>query len=197
MTMSRPFATQVLPACVLVSGLMASAPALAADTYEIDPVHSSVIFRIKHFNASWFYGRFNGVEGTVTLDEQDLTRSSVQITIKTASVDTNNEKRDTHLKSPDFFDAKQYPEMTFKSKKVTPKDSDTLSVTGDLTVHGVTEEITVDVDRVGMGKDAWGGTRMGCETVFTINRAEFGVSYMPDGLGDVVKLLVSLEGVKK
>lgn len=192
MHLSRVIAALAL-GCVL-----ANAPsARAADSFTLDPVHSSVIFRIKHNNVAWFYGRFNDVSGTVVFDDADPTKNSVEITIKTDSVDTNNEKRDTHLKSPDFFDAAQFPTLTFKSTRVVAKGPNLFAVTGDLTVHGVKKEVTVDVERVGTGKDSWGNLRTGAETVFTVDRREFGISFMPDGLGDQVKIFVSLEAIKK
>lgn len=192
MIWSRSVATALLG-----GALFFSSSAFAADTWSVDPAHSTAIFRIKHFGASWQYGRFNDLAGTLVLDDADPTRSTLELTIKTGSVDTNNTKRDDHLKSPDFFDAAQYPTMTFKSKKIAVKSANLWAVTGDLTMHGVTREVTVDLERSGTGKDPWGGTRTGAETTFTIKRSDFGVSFMPDGLGDDVRIIVSVEAVKK
>lgn len=178
-------------------GALLSSSALAADTYSVDASHSSALFRIQHFGAAWFYGRFNDISGTVVIDEADLTKSTIDLTIKVDSVDTNVQKRDDHLKSPDFFNAAQYPTMTFKSKKVAAKDAKTLTVTGDLTIHGVTKEVTLDVDRSGTGKDPWGGTRTGLEATLNIKRSDYGIAFMPDGLSNDVRLIISLEGVKK
>lgn len=192
MIWSRSVATALLG-----GALFLSSSAFAADTWSVDPAHSTAIFRIKHFGASWQYGRFNDLAGTLVLDDADPTRSTLELTIKTGSVDTNNTKRDDHLKGPDFFDAAQYPTMTFKSKKIAVKSANVWAVTGDMTMHGVTREVTVDLERSGTGKDPWGGTRTGAETTFTIKRSDFGVSFMPDGLGDEVRIIVSVEAVKK
>lgn len=192
MIWSRSVATALLG-----GALFLSSSAFAADTWSVDPAHSTAIFRIKHFGASWQYGRFNDLAGTLVLDDADPAKSTLELTIKTGSVDTNNTKRDDHLKGPDFFDAAQYPTMTFKSKKIAVKSANVWAVTGDMTMHGVTREVTVDLERSGTGKDPWGGTRTGAETTFTIKRSDFGVSFMPDGLGDEVRIIVSVEAVKK
>lgn len=186
-----------LAALSLLGALAWSSASFAADTYNVDVAHSSAIFRIKHLSASWFYGRLNDIAGTVVFDDADPTKTAIDITIKADSVDTNNEKRDTHLKSPDFFDAAQFPTMTFKSKKVVAKSGNTLTATGDLTMHGVTKEISFDFERTGTGKDPWGGTRSGAEAIINIKRSDFGIGKQPDGLGDEVRLIISLEGVKK
>lgn len=192
MTLSR-----ALSSVLLGGALFLSSSAFAADTWSVDPSHSTAIFRIKHFNASWQYGRFNDVSGTFVFDDADPTKSTLELSIKTDSVDTNNQKRDDHLKGPDFFNAAQYPTMTFKSKKVAAKSGNVWAVTGDLTIHGTTKEITVDVERTGTGKDPWGGTRTGAEATFTIKRSDYGVSGLPDGLGDEVRIVVSAEAIKK
>ena len=191
MNLSRVFASLAL------GSLLAGSTAFAADTYNIDTGHSTAIFRIKHFGASWQYGRFNDITGTMVFDDADATKSSFDITVKTDSVDTNLDKRDEHLKGPDFFDAAKYPTMTFKSTKVAKGTGNTYKVTGNLTLHGVTKEVTVDVERPGTGQDPWGGTRTGAEAVLTIKRSDYGISFMPDGLGDEVRLIISLEGIKK
>ncbi len=189
-----------LPRALSSLGLLVallSNSAFAADTYNIDATHSSALFRIQHFGAAWFYGRFNDIAGTMVFDDADPTKTVIDVTVKVESVDTNLEKRETHLKSPDFFDVAQYPNMTFKSKKVTAKGNTTLSVVGDLTIHGVTREVTLDVDRSGTGKDPWGNTRTGAEAVFNIKRSDFFGGVKQDGLSDDVRLIISLEGVKK
>ena len=126
--------------CSLGFGLSA----YGADTYKVDPVHSSLIFSMKHFGVTDFYGRFKEISGTVTFDAADPSKSSVELTVPVESIDTQNEKRDQHLKSPDFFNAKQFPTITFKSTKVEGS-GDNYKISGDLTIHGVTKPIT---DRV-------------------------------------------------
>ena len=189
--------SRVAAAFGLMTAMSFGSSAFAADTYNLDPAHSNAIFRIKHLNSSWFYGRFDDVQGTLVLDDADMSKWSINITVKTDSVDTHNEKRDTHLKSPDFFNAAQYPTMTFKSKTIAVKSAGVWTVTGDLTMHGTTKTVTVDLERVGTGKDPWGGTRTGAETTFTLKRSEYGVSGLPDGLGDEVRVIVSVEAIKK
>lgn len=171
----------------------AATPARAADSYEIDASHSAAIFSIKHFGAGNFYGRFNDIKGTFTPDGD---KSTIDITVQADSIDTNNDKRDQHLKGPDFFNTKQFPTLTFKSKSVKGA-KDHLEITGDFTMHGVTKSITITATHTGEGKDAWGGYRSGYEAKFKIKRADYGINYMPQGLGDDVEIIIALEGVKK
>lgn len=185
-------------ACLL--GLVALATAVNAHegdgAYKIDPVHSGVVFRIKHLDVAYFYGRFNKIEGDFTINWDAPEKSEVSIVVDAASVDTNNEKRDQHLRSPDFFNVKQFPQITFKSKKVS-RDDDELEIVGDLTLHGVTKQITVEAEYVGSGKDPWGGQRTGYELKFKVKRSDFGMNYMQDALGDEVEVIVSVEATKK
>lgn len=171
--------------------------AMAAETYKVDPVHSSVLFRAKHFNTGYFYGRFNSVSGSVVVDDANPAKSSVEIQVKVESIDTNDAKRDQHLKSPDFFNAKQFPTISFKSKQVKKSGKDAYEVTGDLTIHGVTRSVTANVTRTGEGKDPFGGYRIGFETVFTIKRSDFGMKFMLQGISDEVRLIVSIEGIRQ
>jgi polyisoprenoid-binding protein YceI len=192
MKMRHAFASLALASSMLFGG-----QALAADTYELDAVHSHAMFKIMHLGLANQYGRFNDLSGTVVVDEKNPANSKVEVTIKTASVDTKNEKRDEHLRSPDFFNAKQFPNLTFKSTKVEAAGKDTYKVTGNLTLRGVTKPITFTFKKNGEGKDPWGNFRMGGETTFTINRMDYGINYMPDGLGKDVTLMLTFEGVKK
>lgn len=169
----------------------------AADTYEIDPVHSTFVFKIKHFNVAFLNGRINDSSGAVVIDEADPSKSSVQIELKTASIDTHVEKRDTHLKSADFFNVEKFPALTFKSKSVKKVDATKYDVTGDFTLLGVTKEITVPITRVGTGKDPWGGTRTGFDGTFSIKRSDYGMTFMLDGIGDEVQISLGVEGVLK
>ncbi len=182
-----------LVAFVLAAALSgASAVSAWAETFTIDPVHSSVVFKIKHANVSYTFGRFNIVAGSFTLDGD---KSSIQAAAPIASVDTNNAKRDEHIKGPDFFNAKQFPEVSFKSTKVEEKDGK-LSVTGDLTLHGVTKSITIAMEKLGpssfMNKSV-----AGLSGEFTIKRSEFGMDKMLPMIGDEVTLMVSFEGAKQ
>ncbi|MDE0423900.1 MAG: YceI family protein [Candidatus Poribacteria bacterium] len=172
----------------------------AADTYEIDTAHSMILFRAKHNGITYNYGRFNEFTGKITMDETDISKSMVEFEVKTASVDTANEKRDQHLRSPDFFSAKQFPVITFKSTKVNTKEGeeDMLEVTGDLEVLGVKKSITVDVAITGKGKGRQGESLIGFESVFTINRSEFGMTYGVGGpVSDDIRLIVTIEAKQK
>lgn len=169
----------------------------AADAYEIDAAHSTVLFRAKHLDVSYTYGRFNDFSGAVTFDAAKPENSKVEVEIKTESVDTANEKRDAHMRSPDFFDAKQFPTCNFRSTSVKKGKDGHLAVTGDFTLHGVTKPVTLDVEPVGSGKDPWGGERAGFHGTCTLKRSEFGMNFMPEALGEDVLITVSIEGVKK
>lgn len=169
----------------------------AADTYTVDNGHSSVMFRIKHKNVSYTYGRFNTMSGSWTLDDTNPKNSKVELVIDAKSIDTNSPKRDGHLRSPDFFSVKQFAKITFKSKTVKKTAKDTYSVTGDLTLHGVTKSVTIKMTKVGEATDPKAGKLSGCEAVFTIKRSDYGMSYGMGAIGDEVKLWVSVEGVKK
>ena len=152
------------------------AHASAAEKFEIDPVHSTIGFKVKHL-FSYVSGRFNDVQGTITGDAAKPEESSVEVKIATKSVNTANEKRDTHLRSPDFFDAEKFPEMTFKSKKVTRTGEETADVTGDFTLHGVTKEVTLKVKFLGKGKGMTGGLQTGWEAKTTIKRSDYGLTW--------------------
>ncbi|MYC75186.1 YceI family protein [Candidatus Poribacteria bacterium] len=170
----------------------------AADTYEIDTAHSMVIFRAKHNGITYNYGRFNAFTGEITMDA-DVSKNMVEFEVKTASVDTGNEKRDQHLRSPDFFSAKQFPVITFKSTKVEMKEGkdDVLAVTGDLELLGVKKSITVDVEITGRGKGRQGEALIGFQSVFTINRSEFGMTYGAGSVSDDIQLTVSIEAQQR
>lgn len=167
--------------------------ASAAESYSIDGSHSTVMFKIKHFGASWFFGRFFKVEGSFSVGE----KSSVNIEVDANSVATFNKKRDKHLRSADFFNVKQFPKITFKSTSVAKAGAGTYKVTGALSLHGVTKTVAFDMSHVGSGKDPWGGFRSGYFGTLTINRSDYGMKYMVGPLSDQVELTLSIEGVKK
>jgi polyisoprenoid-binding protein YceI len=167
-----------------------------AESYQVDTVHSFVHFKVRHFGVGNVWGRFNQLTGSVAVNDADPAKSSIQVEVKTDSLDTGNQKRDQHLKGPDFFNVKQFPAISFKSKEVK-KEGEAYQVAGDLTLHGVTKPLTVKVERLGAGKDPMGGVRAGYETTFTVKRSEFGMSTMVGPVGDEVQLTVSAEAVKK
>lgn len=164
-------------------------------TYQIDPVHSSLIFRIKHLDIAYIYGMFREVDGTFQFDPENPSASSFEFTVNTNSVFTNQEQRDAHLRSPDFFAAEEFPEMTFKSTSVEELSPGTYRITGDFTMRGTTEEIQIIADETGAGPGMQGEFRRGFMTNFSINRMDYGVSFMPGGLGDHVRVTFTIEAV--
>ena len=146
-------------------------------TWTIDPAHSHVGFGIKHLMIATVRGRFTEVQGEVAVDEADPTSATVDITIPTASVTTGDEKRDGHLRSPDFFDSERYPTMTFRSKRVERKSNDTFRVIGDLTIRDVTREVALDVELLGRAKDPWGKEHAAFEASTRINRGDYGLTW--------------------
>lgn len=168
----------------------------AGNGYKVDPVHTSAVFGVKHNGVSNFYGRFNKTAGTFNVDPADPSKSFIDITIETDSVDTANANRDKHLKSGDFFAVTEFPTMSFKSKSFKKTGDGTYDVTGDFTLRGKTTEIIVPVTDTGHGK-ARNGEVAGFETRFRVNRSDYGVSFMVGpGLSDEVSILFSAEGGK-
>jgi polyisoprenoid-binding protein YceI len=178
-------------------GLALTAPAARAEQYKVDPVHSSVVFRIKHLGVSYCYGRFDKISGTFTLDEQNPAASTIDVVVESGSVDTGNAQRDTHLRNPDFFDAAKFPTIRFVSNKVTRQGSGPYSVAGDLTLHGVTKPVTLEIEATGSGKGMMGEVRSGLETIFSIKRTDFGMEKMVGPVADDVRLMVSVEGIRQ
>jgi polyisoprenoid-binding protein YceI len=175
---------------------------LAADKYVIDKSHSSIQFSVRHMVISKVKGEFGEYAGTVLYDAGDITKSSADVTFKVASIDTKDEKRDEHLRSPDFFDAATHPEITFKSKRVEKSDDGTVLV-GDLTMHGVTKEISMPFEVTGVITDPWGNTRMGASAKLKLNRQDYGVSWsksLDNGglvVGDDVEIEIEIEAIKE
>ncbi len=175
---------------------LAAAPARAADTFKVDPVHSSLLFRIKHLNAGYIYGRFNAYSGTFAFD-RDPAQCNLTFEVNVDSIYTANADRDKHLKGPDFFNVKEFPTASFKSKSVKPLDDKTYEVSGDLTLHGVTQPVTVRLERVGTAKGPRGEVRSGIETTFVIKRSDFGMKTGLQFLSDEVRITVAVEGVQQ
>src|SRR4051812_10995970 len=174
-----------------------AAPADAAETYKADPVHSSAVFRAHHAGAGYVWGRFNDPAGTMVMDEADPAKSTFSVEIQANNVDTGNPQRDAHLKSPDFFNAKQYPTIKFKSTSVkTGEGPNMLAVSGDLTIHGVTKSITIPVELTGTGEFPPGVKRAGVEATLNVKLTDYEIKGMPGALSDDVKVIVSLEGMK-
>ncbi len=171
--------------------------AAMADTYKVDPVHSSIVFSIGHLQVNHVYGRFNGASGTIDYDPAAPEKAKLDVQVETKNVDTNVAQRDNDLRSPNFFDAEKFPTIQFKSTSVKPAGEKTLEVTGDLTLHGATRPITVTMTFGGVANDPRMGVRGGFATEFTIKRSDFGMDKMIPMVGDEVKLMVALEGVKQ
>jgi polyisoprenoid-binding protein YceI len=167
----------VIAGASLLAPLGLASPAEAA-VWEIDPAHSRAHFSVKHMMVSTVRGEFGKVSGTVNLDEKDITKSTVEATIDASSISTANEKRDTHLKSPDFLDVKSHPNITFKSKKVA-KAKNGLKVTGDITIRGVTKEVVLEVAYTGkpVKGPQGGGEVMGATATTKLNRMDFGAKW--------------------
>jgi len=192
--MSRVFA-------VVAAVLVAAGPALAADTYVVDKSHSEALFKVRHL-VSRVSGRFNDFGGTLTLDPARPEASSVEFTLKAASVDTDNEQRDQHLRSQDFFWAEQHPEISFKSTTIKPAGQDSYEVTGELTMRGVTKTVTLPVEFLGFAKDPWGNEKAGFALSTTLNRKDFGIEWnktLDQGgylLSDEVAIEINLEAAR-
>ncbi|MBI5193877.1 MAG: polyisoprenoid-binding protein [Nitrospirae bacterium] len=169
--------------------------------YNVDPDHSTVGFSVTHMTVSKTTGRFMDFTGFIDIDPDTVTVKSLEANIKTASVSTNHKKRDTHLKGPDFFDVKKYPTMTFKMKSYK-KTGDVYTVLGDLTLRGITKEITLVGNLNGVSKDPWGSTRAGFSASGKINRKDFGMVWnkvLDNGglvVGDDVMITLDIEGIK-
>jgi polyisoprenoid-binding protein YceI len=182
-------------AAVLVALAAGLGYAPAADDYTVDAAHAGVTFKISHLGLSWVYGRFNEFSGSFTLDPSDAGKSSFSLNIKTESIDTNNQKRDEHLRGGDFFNAKQFPTITFKSTSVKAV-KDGYEVTGELTMHGVTKPVTFALLGGRKAEFPKGVERTGFSTELKLNRADFGIDKFADGIGNDVHLSISFEGTK-
>ena len=175
-----------------------------ASTWTIDPEHSNVEFKVKHLMVSNVKGNFDKHTGVVELNDKDITKSKVEVSIDTNSVNTKVQKRDEHLRSADFFDVAKFPAMTFVSKKVAKAGKDKLKVTGDLTLHGVTKQVVLDVEGPSKeSKDPWGNIRRGATASTKINRKDFGLVWnaaLETGgvvVGDEVTITLEIEMIKK
>jgi polyisoprenoid-binding protein YceI len=194
---------QIFSRIVITAGLAAalSLPAAAAtSTWQIDPAHSAAQFAVKHLAISTVRGAFTSVKGTVQFDDKDITKSSVDVTIDVNSVDTRQPDRDKDLRSDHFFDAEHFPAITFKSKRVEQVSPGKLKINGDLTIHGITKEVVLDVDGpTAPVKDPWGNQRMAINATTKINRQDFGVKWnatMDNGgvvVGDEVTITIDAE----
>jgi polyisoprenoid-binding protein YceI len=180
----------------------ATQPSAGLTTWKIDPAHTHVEFAVKHMMISTVKGRFSEVTGEIKLDEGTFANSKVNIDVSVASLDTRESQRDTHLRSGDFFDVEKFPAITFRGTAIEgPLDQ--FKLTGDLTIHGVTRPVTLDVTHEGRGKDPWGGERIGFAGTGKIKRSDFGLTWnavLETGgflVGDEVKISLDVEAVKQ
>lgn len=167
-----------LPGLLALPALLALPGQAFASAWDIDTAHSAAQFSVRHLAVSNVRGEFGKITGSVQLDDKDITKSTVEATIDVTSINTREEKRDQHLKGADFFDVAKFPTITFKSKKVAKDGTDRLKVTGDLTIHGVTKEVMLQVDGPAKAiKDPWGNTKTGVTATTKINRKDFGLTW--------------------
>jgi len=173
-----------------------------AQTWNFDKAHSSIGFSVRHMVINRVYGHFSDYSGSVTFDGEDMSQATVNVTIQAASIDTDNEKRDEHLKSSEFFAVDQYPTITFMSENIIPGEDNTFTMVGLLTIKGITKEVTLEGEMTGVLVDPWGNTRAGFHAETTINRQDFNVSWsnaLKDGslvAGNDVKIELNMELVK-
>lgn len=179
-------------------------PAIAVTTWNIDPVHSTAQFKVKHMIISNVKGEFTSINGILSLNEEDVSQSFVEAKIDASTINTRETQRDAHLKSADFFDVEKFPSLTFKSTRVRKVGNDELSVEGDLTIHGVTRSVVLEAEGPSAPtKDPWGNTRIGLSAVTKINRKDFGLIWnaaLETGgvlVGEEVTITLDIEFVKE
>lgn len=183
----------------LITALAMTATAVGqAVSWQIDPMHTSAQFAVRHLGVSTVRGAFTKVSGSAKFDPTDATKTALDATIDATSVDTRVEMRDNDLRSPNFLDVQKYPAITFHSKQVKAAESGKLQITGDLTIHGVTKEVVLDVDGPSAEvKDPWGNQRIGASGSTKISRKDFGVSGLPAVVGDEITITIDAELIHK
>jgi polyisoprenoid-binding protein YceI len=168
----------------------------ATETYTVDATHSAALFQVKHFGISFVSGRFTDLSGTIGVDRENLNNSSVEIVIRTASVNTDLKERDEHLRNADFLDVKKYPTMSFKSSQVRKINDNLGEITGSFTLHGVTKTITTTVTFLGEVDVPWGQHRAGFETSFNIKRSDYGMDKLLGPAGDNIQIILFVEAMR-
>ncbi|MDG5499335.1 YceI family protein [Marinobacter sp. BGYM27] len=182
----------------MVGGVQAADEASGTYAFDKKGNHQFVMFKISHLGYSWLYGRFNEFDGQFKYDAENPANSSVEVSIDTESVDTNHAERDKHIRSDDFLATGEFPEATFKSKRIVmDDDGDEADIIGDLTLHGVTKEITLEAEMIGHGKDPWGGYRMGFEAETELRLADFGIDKDLGPSSKTLEMIISIEGVRQ
>lgn len=182
----------------LAAALTLPTLAPAADyAIDIEGAHAFIQFRIQHLGYSWLYGRFNEFDGKFTYDEKNPSANKVEVIIHTASIDSNHAERDKHLRGDDFLDVKKFPQARFVSSGFEDKGDGTAVLTGDLTLHGVTRPVVIDVEHIGQGKDPWGGYRAGFFGTTRLKLADFGITRDLGPASQEVELMLSVEGIRQ
>ncbi|MFZ0389856.1 MAG: YceI family protein [Calditrichia bacterium] len=187
----------------LIAGLCLVGGLFASGTYVIDPVHSNIGFSVRHMVISNVEGEFQEVDAVLTWDEDNPENSAIKATVQTSSIDTDNEKRDNHLRSADFFDSETHPEMTFESKNIKKVDENEYIAKGDLTIRGITREVEVPITILGKIKDPYGNTRIGAQSSFVVNRHDFNLNWnkmLESGglvVGEDVKINLDVQMIKQ
>jgi len=189
---------KLLASAALALATVFSVQANAADyQIDVDGAHAFVQFKIKHLGYSWLLGRFNTFDGQFSYDAAAPEKSSIEVVIETASIDSNHAERDKHLKGEDFLNVKKFPKAVFKSTKFDVKDDNNAVVTGTFMLHGVKKEISFPVQKIGEGKDPWGGYRVGFEGKTTLKLADYGITYNLGPASTHVEVHLYVEGIRK
>ena len=190
---------KTLTTSLLVAGLTLGSSALMAADYVIDTkgAHAFIQFRVQHLGYSWLYGRFNDFSGKFSYDEAAPEKASIEVSIKTSSVDSNHAERDKHLRGKDFLDVDKFPQATFVSTSYTPGKNGKGVLKGKLTLHGITKAVDIAVESIGAGKDPWGGYRRGFEGKTQFAMADFGIMKNLGPKSKDVEMILSLEGIRQ
>lgn len=190
--------TSSIYALAFAASLALPSLAPAAD-YVIDTekAHAFVQFRIQHLGFSWLYGRFNSFDGTFSYDPQNAAANKAAVNIDVASIDSNHAERDKHLRSADFLDVEKFPQARFVSTSYQDKGDGKGVLSGNLTLHGVTKPVTIAVERIGEGKDPWGGYRAGFYGTTTLTLADFGITRDLGPASQTLELMLSVEGIRQ
>ena len=182
-------------AAILLAGLLSPLAQAADYAIDVKGAHAFINFKTKHLGYSWLTGRFNQFDGTFSYDDKNPGAAKIEVTIETASIDSNHAERDKHLRSDDFLNVKDFPEAKFVSTKITDKGNGDIEVAGKFTLHGTTKDIVIDAEKIGEGKDPWGGYRAGFAGTTEIRLADYG---MKEILGPTTVMLdLHVEGVRQ
>ncbi len=187
-----------IEAVLVIAGLLLALPAVAAE-YMIDTkgAHAAIEFRIKHLGYSWLLGRFNRFDGSFSYDEKDPAASRVEVVVDTSSIDSNHAERDKHLRGEDFLDVEKFPTASFFGISYKENADGTAVLTGDLTLHGVTKQIVIDVQHIGSGPDPWGGERRGFSGTTTLTLKDFGIKKDLGPASQELELFLYVEGIRR